>query len=101
MKLGQQQKRAAMAAADDEIGPTNLKRIGNRWAVVGYRKTTTSEPSNLWGGYLLWAVTKDRPEAVPNMQRCRWSQIGDWFVFFTVHTARTRRELVALLEQQL
>ena len=99
MKLGQQQKRAAMAAADNEIGPTNFKRIGNRWAIVGYRKTTPDEPSHLWGGYLLQVVSRDPwPTA-----RAHWrvEKRGEFFVYFTRHTARTRRELVALLEQQL
>lgn len=102
MKLGAQQKAAALAVAAGAIETPNLKRIGDRWAAIGYRKRTDAQqpgdPSHLWRGHLILSVhlmgNDDPRHAVGHV-----GTSNGWRVVYVVFTHRTRRELVASMEQ--
>ena len=98
MRLGKNQKAAALAAASDAISDPRLKRVGDGWAVIGYRKHAdqSGDPGHIWRAHLLVKVSQSA-DAAPR-QGCQVKKHGEWWIYFERFGERTRRDLVALLE---
>lgn len=100
MKLGKNQKQAALAAAASAIQDPRLKRIGLAWAVVGYRKKEEpgDDPGNIWCGWLLRSVTLTPPQP-KHRGSFTISAAGDFYVAHVRFVARTRAKLVEYMER--
>ena len=98
MKLGKNQKAAALAAAESTIRDPRLKRIGLSWAVLGYRKEPGDDPGNIWCGWLLRSVTLTPPQP-KHRGSFTISAAGEFYVAHVRFVARTRAQLVEYMER--